>query len=392
LCSKLHNVELLLESVVRVLIALQYYLPHRTGYTLHVQRVAEGLAARGHNITVMTACHLPDLPAQEIIAGVKVIRLAAPIRISRGAVMPSYLWHAVRLARQMDTIWINTPLLETALWGLIAKALGKRLVITHHGDLRLTDGFFNRFIEWFIFQNFRIGSRSADAIVGYSEDYAAHSQYLRQCSGKLIIISPPIAIPPANVSNTAVLRARLAPQGGPIIGFAGRFVQEKRPDLLLRATLTLRHHYPNLRVVFAGEHKIAYENMWEQCSQLVAEIGDAAIFLGMIDKPNALADFYAACDVLALPSEGECFALVQAEAMLSGTPVVASDIPGARIPVRITGMGLLFESGNVDALTAALYEVLMGRAKFVAPAGQIAGTFSLARTLDAYESVLEPRS
>lgn len=376
---------------MRVLIALQYYLPHRTGYTLHVQRVAEGLAARGHDIKVVTACHLLSLPKREVIAGVEVIRLAAPVRISRGAVMPSYIWHAVRLARQTDTIWINTPLLETALWGLIAKVFGKRLVITHHGDLRLTEGFINRFIEWFIFQNFRIGSRLADAIVGYSDDYAAHSQYLRQWSAKLTIISPPIAIPAVNLDTTADLRGRLAPQGGPVIGFAGRFVQEKRPDLLLRATLSLRHRYPNLRVVFAGEHKIAYENMWEQCSRLVSEIGNTAIFLGMIDSPNALADFYAACDVLALPSEGECFALVQAEAMLCGTPVVASDIPGARIPVRTTGMGCLFESGNVDALIAALHEVLAARAKFVVPAEQIADTFSLTRTLDAYESVLEPR-
>ena len=376
---------------MRVLIALQYYLPHRTGYTLHVQRVAEGLATRGHKITVLTARHLPFLSMREVINGVEVIRLAAPVRISRGAVMPSYLWHATQLAKETDTIWINTPLLETALWGLIAKARVKRLVITHHGDLRLTEGFFNRFIEWFIFQNFRIGSRFADAIVGYSDDYAAHSEYLRQWTGKLTIISPPISIPSVNLEAAAALRERLAPDGGPVIGFAGRFVREKRPDLLLRAALALRRHYPNLRVVFAGEHKIAYETMWEQCSQLVAEAGNTAIFLGMIDDPNELANFYATCDVLALPSEGECFALVQAEAMLSGTPVVASNIPGARIPVRITGMGRLFESGNVDALTAALHEVLTAREKFVFPAEKIADTFSLAHTLDAYESVLEPR-
>ena len=35
-----------------IVAALQYYLPHRTGYTLHVQRVAEALVARGHRVTV----------------------------------------------------------------------------------------------------------------------------------------------------------------------------------------------------------------------------------------------------------------------------------------------------------------------------------------------------
>jgi len=179
---------------MRLLIALQYYLPHRTGYTLHVRRVAEALATRGHAVTVLTARHLPSLPAREQIAGVEVVRLAAPVRISRGAVMPTYLWHAWRLAAAADTIWLSSPLLETALWGMIAKARRKRLVITHHGDLHLPGGLFDRFIEWFTYRNYRIGASLADAIVGYSADYAAHSPYLLPYGDKTTIISPPISM------------------------------------------------------------------------------------------------------------------------------------------------------------------------------------------------------
>jgi glycosyltransferase involved in cell wall biosynthesis len=376
---------------MRLLIALQYYLPHRTGYTLHVRRVAEALASRGHAVTVLTARHLSSLPAREQIAGVEVVRLAAPVRISRGAVMPTYLWHAWRLAAVADTIWLSSPLLETALWGVIAKARRKRLVITHHGDLHLPGGLFDRFIEWFTYRNYRIGASLADAIVGYSADYAAHSPYLLPYGDKTTIISPPISIPAPTPEGTAAWRTRLGAQGGPIIGFAGRFVQEKRPDLLLRAALALRHRYPGLRVAFVGESRISYENMWQRCSSLVAEIGDNAAFLGMIDDPQALADFYAACDVLALPSESECFALVQAEAMLCGTPVVASDIPGCRVPVRVTGMGRLFPCGDAAALAAALDEVLAAPAQFQKPGERIAQAFALASTVDAYEATLVPK-
>ncbi len=61
--------------------------------------------------------------------------------------------------------------------------------------------------------------------------------------------------------------------------------------------------------------------------------------LGLIVERQELADFYAMCDVFALPSRTNCFPSVQIEAMMCGTPVVATNIPGAREVVRVTGMG-----------------------------------------------------
>ena len=132
---------------MKVLAALQYYLPHRSGYTLHVQRVAEALAARGHEVHVLTARHRRDLGSSETIAGVRVSRVDAPLRISRGAVMPSYPFRAWKAAGAADVVWISSPLLETSLWALVTGLRGKRLVITHHGDLHLPSGSLNRCIE-----------------------------------------------------------------------------------------------------------------------------------------------------------------------------------------------------------------------------------------------------
>ena len=82
---------------LRILVCLTYYLPHRTGLTLHAQRLAEALAARGHRVTVVSARFRPDLAAEETIGGVRVVRLPAPLRISRGLVMPSYPFAVRRL-------------------------------------------------------------------------------------------------------------------------------------------------------------------------------------------------------------------------------------------------------------------------------------------------------
>jgi hypothetical protein len=52
---------------LRILICLLYYFPHRTGLTIHVQRVAEELVRRGHEVTVLTARYHISLPRDETV-------------------------------------------------------------------------------------------------------------------------------------------------------------------------------------------------------------------------------------------------------------------------------------------------------------------------------------
>ncbi len=87
------------EGKLKILMCLLYYVPHRTGLTIHVQRVAEELASRGHEVTVLTARYKLDLPRDdEMHNGVRVVRLATPpIPISRGLIMPAYPWAALGL-------------------------------------------------------------------------------------------------------------------------------------------------------------------------------------------------------------------------------------------------------------------------------------------------------
>src|SRR5690554_2761332 len=146
---------------LKILVALQYYLPHRTGVPIHVQRVAEALVERGHEVTILTARHHIDLPRDETINGVRLVRLWAPIRVSRGMIMPAYPWAAWGLIRLHDVVWLHTPMLETALMAVLAGMQGKQVIATHHGDLILPGGLFNRFVRWFTFENYRVLARRA---------------------------------------------------------------------------------------------------------------------------------------------------------------------------------------------------------------------------------------
>lgn len=373
---------------LKILIALQYYLPHRTGVPLHLQRVAERLVERGHTVTVVAARHHPALPRDETINGIRIVRLWPGLRVSRGMVMPAYPWALWFFLRTHDVVWLSTPMLETSLAAVMARWMNRGLISTHHGDLVLPSGGFNKFVSDFTFWHYNYMAKRADRLIAYSQDYADHSYYLHDYMDKVKVISPPIIIPDPDPTKSAELRATWSPDGGPILGFAGRFVKEKRPDLAIKALEVVKQTYPNVKLVFAGQHEIAYEDTWEQAQDLVNTYAEHLIFLGELDDPHALANYYAALDALVLTSDTECFALVQVEAMLCGTPVIMTDTPGGRVPVQTTGMGKLAPMGDATAIGQTIVEVLQQREAYLKPKAEIESAFNLERTVDAYEEEL----
>ena len=374
---------------LRILIVLLYYFPHRTGLTIHVQRVAEELVRRGHEVTVLTARYNNSLPRdEEMHNGVRVIRLWAPIRISRGMLMPAFPWAAYLAMREADVVSIHTPMAETALISMIAQLAGVNVIATHHGDLVLPKGLTNRMIRDLMLGMFRFMANRAAQLIGYSDDYAQHSYYLRPYLDKTTIIYPPIHIPAPRPDRVVELRRKWGHDGGPIIGYSGRFVQEKRPDLAIKALGTINQQYPNARLVFAGEYDIPYEDTWQREQVLVKQYEDQLIFLGLLTEQQDLADFYAACDVVVLTSDTECFALVQVEAMLCGTPMVMTNIPGGRVPVQVTGMGKLAEAGNAESIGQAVVDILNDPESYHFSREHIEACFSFQRTVDQYEAVL----
>ena len=66
---------------MKILSILTYYYPHWTGLTAYAKRIGEGLAARGHRVTVLTTRHHRSLPQEEVTHGVRIVRLKPFARI-----------------------------------------------------------------------------------------------------------------------------------------------------------------------------------------------------------------------------------------------------------------------------------------------------------------------
>ncbi len=376
---------------MRVLIALTYYRPHVSGLTIYAERLARGLAQRGHQVTVLTARFAPALAAREVIDGVDIVRVPVRTKVSKGVIMPLFPAYAAALVRRHDVVNIHMPQFESALLAGLGRLYGRGVVLTYQCDLQLPHGWFNRVVEASLWPLNTAAARAAHAIVVTSADYATHSPFLARYAAKLHAIPALIDLPAPRPDLTAELAATWGLGGdGGRIGFAARFAAEKGVEYLLRALPAVLAEYPAARVVFTGAYKdtVGEEAYWQRLAPLIETYREHLTFLDLLPA-EAMPSFFALCDVLAVTSlnSTEAFGLVQAEAMLSGTPVVATDLPGVREAVRRTGMGRIVAPHDAAALADALIDVMRRRADYVRPRAEIATHFDLDAALRRYEAL-----
>jgi glycosyltransferase involved in cell wall biosynthesis len=304
---------------VDILVTLTYYHPHWTGLTMIARHLAEGLAARGHNVTVLASQHEPDLPRREEINGVQVVRVPSIGRISRTVVMPSFPVALARLAASNQVVHLHTPMPEALLVVGQARLMGRPSLITHQGDVVMPAGAMNGLIQRGMDASIGLGMRLADGVVVHAADYASHSEFLAPIAHRVGSIYPPVVLPPPRPDAVRAWRAQLGLEGRRLVGFAGRFVEEKGFDFLLQAVPLVRERLPDAHFVFAGDTEIAYERFFDRCRVLLDAHRGSVTQLGLLRDRQQLADFYALCDVFVLPSRSDSFAMVQVEAVLSGT-------------------------------------------------------------------------
>ena len=380
---------------MKILTVLTYYRPHTSGLTIYAERLARAFVKRGHQVTVMTAQFDPSLPSEEMMDGVKVIRVPVAARVSKGVLAPTFGLVATKLVAQHDVVQLHLPQFDAPGVALRARLLGKPAVLTYHCDLLLTRTWFNRFVNFVVdFQNNMAGF-FASHIVTYTQDYADNSPYLSRYASKLTPILPPVELPvPTPQAVSAFADAHRTKERKPVIGMAARLAAEKGVEVLLDALPVILKKYPNAQVLFAG----TYQNvMGEQAysDRLMPRIHEYEeqghwTFLGNLD-PVQMAAFYPNLDVLTVPSlnSTEAFGLVQIEAMMNGVPSVPSALPGVRRPVQMHGMGLVSKIGDSASLAESILGVLDDPQKYRGDMESIKKSYDPDSIAQEYEKLFE---
>jgi len=349
---------------MKILTVLTYYRPHTSGLTIYVERLAKSLVKLGHDVTVLTSQYQKDLPREEIQDGVRIVRIPVLFRVSKGVIMPSFGRLAWTLVLDHDVVHLHLPQFDAAGVALRGRLLKKPTIITYHCDLLLPKGFANWVVNGIVDIMNRLAGMLANRIGAYTEDFASHSPFLKRFSDKVRVIYPPVSMPEAPVNKVEDFQKKNNPQGlSPVIGMATRFASEKGVEILLNALPKVMDSYPEAAVLYAGQYQdvMGEQDYFERLLPRIQEYQDQGqwVFLGVLN-PDEMALFYKNLDVLVVPSlnSTETFGLVQIEAMIQGTPSIASNLPGVRVPPRLTGMGRVIPIGDAQSLADAIIQIV----------------------------------
>lgn len=138
--------------------------------------------------------------------------------------------------------------------------------------------------------------------------------------------------------------------------------KKKGQDILIRAVALLNRRGFKVRCSLVGAAPADHQEYRDELEKLVHElqVEENVFFLGnRSDVPQLLAH----ADLFVLPSRYEGFGIAIVEAMMAGVPVIASDIDGPKEIIKNGENGLLFHSGDVEALVSAILQVMSGELK-----------------------------
>ena len=332
---------------MKIGIVTQSYYPKPGGVTEVVHYTAAELRRAGHEVTIITTRY-GGRPRKEP----GVIRIGRNILYHTNGACKNVTagW---RLRRQLeeifrrerfDIIQTHCPLDPTLpALTILSDLAGAKLVGTFHAAAEKNGlyALLRPLVEW--------GAGHLDhriAVSGPARDFVS-----RYFPGEYEII-------PNGIDS-----GRFHPDVAPVEGlrdgklnilFVGRMDRRKGLPYLFRALPLIQRSIPRLvRLILVGEGSLRRKVMPRPISLGGAEI----MAVGRVDA-ELLPSYYASADIFCSPATGrESFGIVLLEAMASGIPIVASDIPGFRNVVTGGKDGFLVAPGSPEEIADAVTRI-----------------------------------
>lgn len=378
---------------LNILLSSTYFYPYLSGLTDYPLALAKHFA-KTSNITVLTFQHQRNLAKKTKYKNINIYRLPVHIRIFKGLWNFFYPFLALKEVIKADIILINLPQFEGFILAVWAKLWHKKVYAIYHCELDFNKNIFYKAVARMANFSAQITCVLADKIIVYTKDYALNSSVLKKFLAKTTAVLPPVTLALPDKGYFDKLQ-KISKDRSPIIGFSGRIAREKGLEYLFRAVKILQKTYPGLVLLCAGPYgrQVAgEENYYQKIKKIMDRDKISAIFLGKLSK-SELASFYQVIDLLVLPSvnKTEAFGMVQIEAILSGKPVVASDLPGVRIPVVMTGMGETAKISNGQDLAQKIKTVWQNKDRYIKNKRIIQKMFAVQKTWCFYEELFNEK-
>ncbi len=345
-----------------VVFVVEYYHPHVGGGETLFQFLAEGLAQRGMDVTIVTA-HLPGTARRQRFNGVQIHRVLAP-RYGRRhwfsfLAVPS-VWSLIKVGTVIHT---NTHNGVFPAW-IASRMRGAPAVMTVYEVFghrwRQLDGMSRTSAR--LFHTFeRIALRLPfhhHVCISHATEQELDREYPDN-RRRTVVIYPGVDADPMDVRSCAVVALRSS------LGCAGRFVTlyfgrpgySKGLSYLIASWQRVLAAIPDavLLLLLADEPR----GLFDEAVAQLAPFMDAgqALILNSVPR-RELPTYIGAADCVVVPSLSEGFGFSAAEACMLGRPVVATT--GGALPEVVSGRYVLVPPRDPDAIARGIVQVWRG--------------------------------
>jgi len=322
----------------------------------HVQKIAELMGKRGHEVYLVNSVYGGEHPGVKYI---KVGYVQVPfVQRIEGKPFPLYpkstelsdlvnkiepdiIHHFARFGFSLERLKrkqkIKIPTLNSAIVSGTAETGHSYIGLLIRGKLNSVAGSFC----------FRYSVKRADRVITTSTALA--EVVSKECK----IPINEISIIPRGVDADKFENQPWDRVERNLIFFAGRLEEGKGVRYIIEAMKHVFKEIPNAKLVIAGEGP--GREKFEDFAQAVAPKN--IVFFGKIAHKE-MAEWYGKCNVFVMHSKFEPFGAVTVEAMASGRPVVVSNAGGSIEIVKNNETGILVEFGDVKGIADAIVKIL----------------------------------
>jgi 1,2-diacylglycerol 3-alpha-glucosyltransferase len=384
---------------MRIALVCQSYPPMVSGIAVAVRHLAEGLAARGHDVRVLSASDRGEAYT-ETRNGVELVRLSSIPTPARRRQRWSW-WSRDDVEKHFDefrpdVLHLHDPFLGAMVMPGYARDRGIPLVATAHALP--------------IYPASQVPDLPGLRALLESALWAFGSDLISQCQAVIapsrytadqvdehggpgaIVISNGVDLNrfqagPASPEERQRLAARyrIDPER-PIILHVGRVDREKNVDDVVRAAhLAMASVDAQLVVIGDGSRREDIEGLAEDLG-----IGDRSRFIGFVEPDGDLPDLYRAGALFVMASDLESEGIVVLEAAACGLPIVAVRATSMPELVEAPGCGYLVSPGDVRRMAERIIDILKDPSRREAlslAALGMAQQHSLEKTLDQHEAL-----
>ncbi len=328
------------------------YPPYKGGIGNSAREISQLLSNSGHQVTTFTP-HYRRTDKQKSNTeqpGQKTVYLKPWLQYGNGAFIPGLFFHLGKF----DLIYLHYPFFGGAELVWLYKILHPKtkLIIQYHHDAVSLNPV-AKFLSWPSTLTRDSLFKKANKIISASFDYLNSSlikNYFQTEPNKFVEI--PFAVdtrrfsaPKEQTSN----RCKILFVGG--LDQAHYF---KGLEVLLKALSKIDNCSWELNVVGSGDLLPGYKKLAQDL-----KLEKRVNFLGRVNDSD-LPQIYRDSSFFVLPSinQGEAFGLVLLEAMASGLPVIASNLPGVRGVFNDNQEGLLANPNDVADLSQKIKQLI----------------------------------